>query len=167
MNKISANNLRAMKIVNLIGHNKHPDLAERNEVLAILSARLALDLVFNAESSASIEEALIHSHLRFIHHIHPTNGLIKSCWIQEPIVSEAAAEFFMLGGARNPCMEVWYEALATVYAQCFTAGLIDRGRTEELVGQVLLLIMERDMVFVGYDHVRDSMPGRTEGENVF
>ena len=163
---MSSIEIRSMVLSKLLDRQGNPiptpDLEARSDVLAILSARLTLDLVFNDDDSSVLEETLIHSKLRVITDIDPTTDYVKSAWVEEPIVSEACAGYFSGDRSTSLCREKWLDSLTLLYDQCLTVGLVDRGRTGELVGQMLLL-MGRDNVFA---NDKDDRSARPDGNNL-
>ena len=139
---ISEQGLRSMVMQKLLDKGDgEPNCTSTTHCLALLSSRLTLDLVFNSEGSADLEETLIHRNLRVISDIHPTTGYAKSCWLEEPIISEAASHWFRLDTLKK-----WDAVVTKCYNNCFIVGMVDRGRTGELCGQIVFLV-GRDLLF--------------------
>ena len=139
---VSGEVMRSKVIRKLLGKHSY-DSEQQGQILAILSARLTLNLCFNTASLSDLEERLIDWHLRWVKDIHSKSGYVTSATLQEPTVSEAATAVF----CRN-IQTSWSQSIKNMHEQSYSNGAVNRGNSGELVAQ-MILCMGRDHAFQG------------------
>jgi hypothetical protein len=102
--------------------------------VAILSARLLLDLSPTSSLARKYEEEQIRSHMRILYSV--SNGLesIVSGSSSEPVIAEASAQLMHsnIEGDTKPYMNIW-----DLIVEYIDGGLLPQGTVGELLGCVL------------------------------
>ena len=111
--------------------------------IAILSARLLLDLSPSASMARKYEEELVRSHLRMLYSVHENQETIVTGSSPEPLIAEASAELMhssvIINGKETPFMEVW-----KLLVQFVERGLLPQGTIGQLLGRVFsIFAMDR------------------------
>ena len=107
--------------------------------LAVLSARLLLDLSPAAVNARRYEEELVRSHLRMLYSVHDNLEIMVTGSSPEPLIAEASAQIMHhridQGGKEVPFMDMWW-----LLQQFVEQGLAPQGTIGELIGRVLSIL---------------------------
>jgi hypothetical protein len=128
--------------IKLSGRDKLTEPAKLDaSSIAILSARLLLDLSPTSSQARAYEEDQIRSHMRCLYSVSQDRQAIISGSSPEPLIAEASAQLMHsnIEGGTVPFMNVW--ALLVDFVD---RGLLPQGTVGELLGRVLsILAMDR------------------------
>lgn len=107
--------------------------------IAILSARLLLDLSPMSSNARKYEDELIRSHLRILYSVRQDRQVMVTGSAPEPLVAEAAAQIMhhRIGsnGNKQPYMDLW-----NLVATYIDDGLLAQGTIGELIGRILSIL---------------------------
>ena len=103
--------------------------------IAVLSARLLLDLSPATSRARSYERELIRSHLRVVYSVHKDRETVISGSSPEPLIAEAAAQIMNGSDTMTPAMDTWKLLLEYV-----DNGLGGQGDIGELIGRALSIL---------------------------
>ncbi|RPA84583.1 hypothetical protein BJ508DRAFT_359610 [Ascobolus immersus RN42] len=117
---------------------------DENHVLAVLSNRICLEPCVSSRETATLLQEAVKSHLRVILEMDSRHGLVRTYVASEPVVAEAAA--CLLNSTDS-----WIEAISTLHHKLLAPGLMDKGRTGDMVIQ-LLLVYARDLLLAKKRH---------------
>jgi hypothetical protein len=111
--------------------------------IAILSARLLLDLSPTASMARKYEEELVRSHLRMLYSVHENQETIVTGSSPEPLIAEASAELMhssiRINGQEKPFMDVW-----NLLVEFVKRGLLPQGTIGQLLGRIFsIFAMDR------------------------
>jgi len=111
--------------------------------IAILSARLFLDLSPAASTAGKYEEELVRSHLRMLYSVHENQETIVTGSSPEPLIAEASAELMhssiRINGQEKPFMDVW-----NLLVEFVKRGLLPQGTIGQLLGRIFsIFAMDR------------------------
>ena len=112
------------------------DTTDPQHVAAVLAARICLGRVINSRDAITFQEVAVSSHLRLVQEMDSQNGLLRTIVPPEPIISEAVAHLLTSTGS-------WPQSIECLATKLLRPGIIDKGRSGELVTR-LLLIMAHD-----------------------
>ncbi|KAF8512928.1 hypothetical protein BU17DRAFT_95797 [Hysterangium stoloniferum] len=118
----------------LSGRTWPPEAPAKLDVssIAILSARLLLDLSPAAVYAKRFEEELVRNHLRMLYSVHENRQTIVTGSSPEPLIAEASAQImnYNMNGSRY--MDLWHLLMEFV-----DHGLAWQGAIGELIGRAL------------------------------
>jgi hypothetical protein len=119
--------------------------------VAILSARLLLDLSPASSIARKYEEEQIRSHMRTLYSVSKDLESMVSGSSSEPVIAEAAAQLMHsnVQGDTKPYMDTW-----DLVVQYVERGLLPQGTVGELLGRVLS-IFAMDCAIEGVPVTRD------------
>jgi hypothetical protein len=125
----------------LSGRRRLPDSPATLDAssIAILSARLLLDLSPAASRARQYEEDLVRSHLRILYSVHQDRQVIVTGSSPEPLIAEASAEIMhhdvKNNGKQEPYIDVW-----GLLGKFVDDGLMVQGSIGELIGRTLSIL---------------------------
>jgi hypothetical protein len=126
----------------LSGHDGWPSAKAKLDLssIAILSARLLLDIAPTSSLSRQYEQDLVRSHLRMLYSVHQNHETVVTGSPPEPLIAEASAMLMHARLNNNvPFMDVWQLVI-----QFVDEGLLPQGNVGELLGRVFsILAMDR------------------------
>jgi hypothetical protein len=101
--------------------------------IAILSARLLLDLSPASVDAKRYEEELVRNHLRMLYSVHQNRQIIVTGSSPEPLIAEASAQIMNYSLMnKEPYMDLW-----TLLGKFIDHGLASQGPIGELIGRAL------------------------------
>jgi hypothetical protein len=101
--------------------------------IAVLSARLLLDLSPATADAKEYEEELVRNHLRMLYSVHKNRQIIVTGSSPEPLIAEASAQIMNhTFEDKRPYMDLW-SLLGTFVSN----GLAAQGAVGELIGRAL------------------------------
>ena len=136
--------VRPAVMYKLLGGRKY-NPSEKNQLLAVLANRIALDPCTQTSESIGLEREAVQSHLRWMLSLDQRHGFVETTSQSEPVLAEAAAWVLMETGEAG---DHWEASIDSLFVNLMSPGLIDRGRTGELVAR-LLCVLARDRVLHG------------------
>jgi hypothetical protein len=118
----------------------------RDHLFAVLATRISLDPCIQSFEAIQLQTQAVQSHLRWIIEFDFNYGFFRTTSPSEPILAEVAASVLMevtrIKGKRKLN---WDTSIRNLYSELLYPGLIDRGRSGELVTR-LLCVRTRDNV---------------------
>lgn len=105
-----------------------------NQVFAVLSVRLFLDLVLANPKSLPLAQIAVNQHMRILDSVEPENGIMYTTTPSEPILANAAMHHLL--SAKNK----WQLSLKTFTRELLNHGLIEKGRKGELYSRLILTL---------------------------
>ena len=132
----SCRNLRQFVLQKLIGTTPYQP-EDVNHVLAALSSRICLEPVLYKLETIRLQERGIANHLRLITDMNIVDGVVRTTVPPEPLVSEAVANLL------SSSAPAWPVSIHTLATRLLQPGLIDKGRSGELITR-LLFVLSRD-----------------------
>jgi hypothetical protein len=119
-------------------HWRHPGAEcnpeDSNQVFAILSVRLCLDLVLANPKSFPMAQTAVNQYMRILDSVEPENGIMYTTTPSEPILANAAMHH--LYSTRTK----WPLSLKTFTKDLLNHGIIEKGRKGELYTRLLLTL---------------------------
>jgi len=101
--------------------------------IAVLSARLLLDLSPATADAKEYEEELVRNHLRMLYSVHDNRHIIVTGSSPEPLIAEASAQIMHHTLAnKEPFMDLW-----SLLGKFVNRGLAAQGAIGELIGRAL------------------------------
>jgi hypothetical protein len=101
--------------------------------IAVLSARLLLDLSPATSNARRYEDELVRNHLRMLYSVHENRETIVTGSSPEPLVAEASAQIMHYSLTnKEPYMDLWF-----LLGKFVDHGLAAQGAIGELVGRAL------------------------------
>jgi hypothetical protein len=102
--------------------------------IAVLSARLLLDLSPATANAKRYEEELVRNHLRILYSVHQNRQTIVTGSSPEPLIAEASAQIMYFHTLENnkPYMDLW-----SLLGQFVDHGFAAQGAIGELIGRAL------------------------------
>jgi hypothetical protein len=101
--------------------------------VAVLSARLLLDLSPATANAKRYEEELVRNHLRILYTVHDNRQIIVTGSSPEPLIAEASAQIMHYTLAnKKPFMDLW-----SLLGSFVNRGLAAQGAIGELIGRAL------------------------------
>lgn len=134
------------KLIGGAGDVKSFDAEHRDQVFAVMSARLCLDVSLLNPIALPLSQTAVNLHLRLITFMDPATGVLRTRTPSEPIVSYAAMRHLCRG--RN-----WNLAPLTFARELLSLGVISKGTKGELFSRMVLTL------------ARDAMVGRVPAEH--
>lgn len=110
--------------------------------IAVLSARLLLDLSPSSSKSRKYEEEQVRAHMRMVYSVHQDRVVLVTGSSPEPLIAEASARimnYVFQDQKQTRYMDLW-----GLLAQFIDEGLLAQGTIGELIGRVLsIFAMDR------------------------
>jgi hypothetical protein len=101
--------------------------------IAILSARLLLDLSPAAADAKGYKEELVRNHLRMLYSVHENRRIIMTRSSPEPLIAEASAQIMHHPlGSKGPYMDLW-----SLLGSYVNGGLAAQSAIGELISRAL------------------------------
>lgn len=115
--------------------------------IAILSARLLLDICPTTVHAQRYEQELVRNHLRMLYSVHENRQTMVTGSSPEPLIAEASAEIMNYSMKGQPYMDLW-----DLLGKFVDHGLASQGAIGELIGRALS-ISAMDRVINRLPHV--------------
>jgi len=109
------------------------------QTYALLVSRICLTTCMRTKEAITLDYELVRNHLRWILTWDVNNGVFRTLFPSEPVVSEAATHILNQG-------ENWISAVRTLNLAFLSPGLVDRGITGELVVRLLSILVRDKLV---------------------
>lgn len=107
--------------------------------IAVLSARLLLDLSPAAFKTRHLEEELVRTGLRMLYSVHQDRYVMVTGSSSEPLVAEASAQIMNYRVGTNPNQQAYMDVWGLL-GDYVDQGLLPQGTIGELIGRVLSIL---------------------------